>query len=145
MRRYCILLINKKLSKNEGSQIMPNYFKQSNPFLVPTTGDKQIEEHIGLASSGHRQFSIAHMIAPPEWSEPYQKPEFDEITIMVSGRKQVEVDSVEIILNPGETLLIKKGARVRYSNPFAEPAEYWSVCIPAFSPKTVHREKSNKR
>jgi len=123
---------------------MPNYFKQSNPFLVPTTDGKKIEEHFGLASSGHRQFSIAHMIAPPGWSEPYQKPEFDEITIMVSGRKHIEVDSVEIILNPGETLLIKKGTRVRYSNPFEEPAEYWSVCVPAFSPETAHRETESK-
>lgn len=124
---------------------MPNYFKQSNPFLVPTTDGKKIEEHFGLPSTNHQKFSIAHIIAPPGWLEPYQNPEFDEIIIMISGRKQVEVDSVEIILNAGETLFIKKGTRVRYSNPFAEPAEYWSVCMPAFSPETAHRETKNKR
>ena len=124
---------------------MPGYIKQTSPFCVPTKDGKLIEEHFGLASSGHRKFSIARMVAPPGWSEPYQKPEFDEITILISGRKCAEVEGEEIFLNPGETLLVRGGSRVRYSNPFTEPAEYWSVCFPAFSPETVHRELQRKR
>jgi mannose-6-phosphate isomerase-like protein (cupin superfamily) len=119
---------------------MAGYIKQTKPFRVPVTDGKLIEEYFGFASSGHQEFSIARMVAPPGWSEPYQNPEFDEITIIISGRKCAEVNGEKIFLSPGETLLVKRGSRVRYSNPFAEPAEYWSVCFPAFSPETVHRE-----
>ncbi len=119
---------------------MKNYIKQTTPFRVPTDDGKLIEEHFGRASTQHTNTSIAHMIAPPNWSEPYQIPEFDEFTIMISGKKQIEVDGETITLTAGETILIKKGARVRYSNPFETAAEYWSVCLPAFSPDTVHRE-----
>jgi mannose-6-phosphate isomerase-like protein (cupin superfamily) len=117
------------------------YFKQENPFRVPTLDNKIIDEHLGLASSGTSGFSVAHMMAPPHWSEPFQNPEFDEITLMVKGRKLVEVDDEKIELKAGETLLVKRGARVRYSNPFDEENEYWSVCIPAFDMDTVNREE----
>jgi mannose-6-phosphate isomerase-like protein (cupin superfamily) len=116
------------------------YFKHPKPFRVPTTDGKLIEEHLGLATTRTQEYSIAHMIAPPHWSEPHQKPEFDEITIMIRGRKMVEVDGDEIILLAGETLLVKSGARVQYSNPFDEENEYWSVCVPAFDINTVNRE-----
>ncbi|MGV3587754.1 MAG: cupin domain-containing protein [Adhaeribacter sp.] len=116
------------------------YFKQVKPFRVPTTDGKLIEEHLGLATTRTPAYSIAHMIAPPHWSEPHQKPEFDEITIVIRGRKMAEVDGEEIILQAGETLLVKSGARVKYSNPFDEETEYWSVCVPAFDINTVNRE-----
>ena len=118
------------------------YFKQDNPFRVPTTDNKLIEEHIGRASTQTEGFSIAHMVAPPNWSEPFQNPEFDEVTMMVRGRKLIEVDGDKIELKAGESILIKSGARVRYSNPFNEEAEYWSVCIPAFDINTVNREEA---
>ncbi|RAK65861.1 cupin domain-containing protein [Hymenobacter edaphi] len=116
------------------------YILNPAPFVVPTTDGKLIEEHVGLASTGTGQYSLAHMVAPPQWSEPPQCPEFDEITIVVRGRKRFEIDGEEVELAAGQALLIKAGARVRYSNPFAEECEYWSVCVPAFSPATVHRE-----
>lgn len=119
---------------------MKSYIKQSNPFVVPTTDGKIIEEHHGLASTGNPNFSVARMVAPPNWIEPFQTPTFDEITMLISGKKMIEIDGEQIILNPGESLLVKKGARVRYSNPYDEPAEYWSVCIPAFSIDLVNRE-----
>lgn len=118
------------------------YFKQSSPFIVPTTDGKAIEEHFGLASTQDEKLSIAHMIAPPGWSEPYQCPEFDEYILMVRGRKVIEIETDRVILNPGESLLVSKGSRVKYSNPFEDDAEYWSVCLPAFSPATVHRENT---
>jgi mannose-6-phosphate isomerase-like protein (cupin superfamily) len=117
------------------------YFRQQNPFCVPTTDGKLIEEHLGWASTQTGQYSVAHMVAPPRWSEPYQNPEFDEITIIVRGRKQFEVDGDTIELGAGESLLIKAGARVRYSNPFDAECEYWSICVPAFSMDTVNREE----
>lgn len=120
---------------------MKNFVKQTSPIKIPTTDGKIIEEYFGLASTQSPGYSVAHMVAPPGWSEPHQNPEFDEITIMVSGRKIAEVDGEEIELRAGECLLVKSGARVKYSNPFDESAEYWSVCIPAFSAEAAHREK----
>jgi mannose-6-phosphate isomerase-like protein (cupin superfamily) len=117
------------------------YLKQTQPFVVPTTDGKLIEEHFGQASTEQSAFSVAHMVAPPGWAEPAQTPEFDEVTILISGKKQIEVDGEVIVLLPGESILIKKGTRVRYSNPFDEPADYWSLCVPAFSPDTVRREE----
>ena len=117
------------------------YFKQTRPFRVPTHDGKLIEEHFGHASTRTGGFSVAHMVAPPHWSEPHQKPEFDEITIVTRGRKLIEVDGEEVEVKAGESLLIKAGARIRYANPFDEEAEYWSICIPAFDINTVHREE----
>lgn len=117
-----------------------NYLKQNNPFVVPTSDGKLIEEHFGMASNGQSTFSVAHMVAPPGWSEPHQTPTFDEVTIMISGQKLIEIDGEEIVLKAGESLLIKSGARIRYSNPFEEPANYWSLCVPAFTLDGVNRE-----
>lgn len=120
---------------------MKNYIKEDDPFIVPTNDMKLIEEHFGNASNKYDKCSIAHMEVPPRWKEPHQNPEFDEFTLMVKGKKMIEIDGEKVILEEGQTLLIKAGARVRYSNPFDEPAEYWSVCLPPFSLDNVHREK----
>ncbi len=120
---------------------MAAYFRNKKPFVVPTTDGKLIEEHIGKASSGDAQLSVAHMIAPPAWSEPFQTPLFDEVTVVIRGRKQFELDGEVLVLGPGESVLVRKGTRVRYSNPFEEEVEYWSFCIPAFTIETVQREE----
>ncbi|MDQ6609041.1 MAG: cupin domain-containing protein [Bacteroidota bacterium] len=117
------------------------YTIQKNPFVVPTTDGKIIEEHVGLASGGNNQISIAHMVAPPGWSEPFQTPEFDEYTLVSRGKKLFEADGDQIILEAGQSILIKAGTRARYSNPYNEECEYWSVCLPAFSIDKVHREE----
>lgn len=117
------------------------YFLQTAPFVVPTTDGKLIEEHAGGASTGQKNISIAHMVAPPHWGEPFQTPEFDEYTLVSRGQKQIEVDGQTLILQAGQSILIKGGTRVRYSNPFDAECEYWSVCLPAFSMDTVHREE----
>jgi mannose-6-phosphate isomerase-like protein (cupin superfamily) len=117
------------------------YFLQTSPFRVPTTDGKLIEEHFGLASTHTSAFSVAHMVAPPKWGEPHQTPEFDEVTIVLRGRKQIEIDGETVILTAGQTLLIKAGARIQYSNPFDEECEYWSVCVPAFDINSVNREE----
>lgn len=117
------------------------YQLQTQPFIVPTTDGKHIAEHAGLASTGDKHISIAHMVAPPHWGEPHQTPEFDEYMLVSRGRKMVEADGEQIILSAGQSILIKKGTRVRYSNPFDEVCEYWSVCLPAFSMEGVNREQ----
>jgi mannose-6-phosphate isomerase-like protein (cupin superfamily) len=117
------------------------YRLQTTPFIVPTNDGKLIEEHAGLATTGEKGMSIAHMIAPPGWSEPFQTPEFDEYTLVSRGKKMFEVENEQVIVEQGQSILIKKGTRVRYSNPFDEECEYWSICLPAFSIETVHREE----
>ncbi len=117
-----------------------SYLKQASPFRVPASDGKLIEEHFGRASAGGEALSIAHMIAPPGWSEPPQRPEFDEYTLVIRGKKRVTVDGEEITVTAGESLLVRRGASVRYANPFAEEVEYVSVCLPAFSPELAHRQ-----
>lgn len=119
---------------------MKKYYIQKNPFVVPTSDGKLIEEHFGKASIDTGDYSFAHMIAPPNWSEPFQIPEFDEITFIISGRKKIEVNGNDFILCKGESICIKRGSRVRYSNPFEEQCEYVSACIPAFTIERVKRE-----
>ena len=118
---------------------MKKYVIQKSPFIVPTTDGKLIEEHFGLASI-FSDLSIAHMIAPPNWSEPFQTPDFDEYTYIIKGRKQFNIDGLTIVLKKGESIKILKGTRVQYSNPFQEECEYLAVCNPAFSIKNVNRE-----
>ena len=118
---------------------MKKYRVQTRPFVVPTTDGKLIEEHWGN-STRNSEISIAHMVAPPNWSEPHQTPEFDEFTLIISGKKHFEIDGDSVILEKGQSILIEKGARVRYSKPFKEPCEYIACCLPAFSMDLVHRE-----
>lgn len=119
---------------------MKKYSIQTSPFIVPTTDGKLIEEHFGLATSGNTDVSIAHMIAPPDWSEPYQTPAFDEYTYIIKGKKQFIVDDDTVVLEAGQSIKIKKNTRVQYSNPFTEPCEYLAICLPAFSIDSVNRE-----
>jgi len=120
---------------------MKKYFIQNSPFIVPTTDGKLIEEHHGLASTKNADISIAHMIAPPKWSEPYQTPEFDEYTYIIKGKKQFIIDDEIIILETGQSIKIEKNTRVQYSNPFDEECEYIAICQPAFDFTKVHREE----
>lgn len=111
------------------------------PFVVPASGGKVIEEFVGGASTGTAAVSVAHMIAPPGWDEPWQRPDFDEVTVVLRGTMRVEHDGGHTDVRAGETILCRAGERIRYTNasPEAE-CEYWAVCTPAFSPGTVHRE-----
>jgi ethanolamine utilization protein EutQ len=119
---------------------MKKYKIQDSPFIVPTADGKLIEEHFGLATDGNSQISIAHMVAPSGWSEPFQTPEFDEYTYIIKGKKQFVVDGDPVILEAGQSIKIEKNTRVQYSNPFVEPCEYLAVCLPAFSIDAVNRE-----
>ena len=121
---------------------MKKYSVQTSPFIVPTTDGKIIKEHFGLASTSNSDISIAHMIAPPGWSEPFQTPEFDEFTFIIKGKKQFIIEGETIVLEAGQSIKITKNTRVQYSNPFTEPCEYLAICKPAFSIDLVNREPS---
>ena len=110
------------------------------PAVVESAGNlpKRIEEFAGRASTGETGVSIARMTSPPGWEEPAQSPEFDEYTIVIAGRVVVEHAGGTLEAGPGEVVHARPGERVRYSTP--EGAEYVAVCLPAFSPETVHRE-----
>jgi len=117
------------------------YQLQKSPIVIPTTDGKLIEEHFGKASDNNTAISIARMIAPSKWSEPFQTPEFDEYTYIIRGKKQCIIDNEKIILEAGQSIKIEKNTRVQYSNPFEEDCEYIAICLPAFSIETVHREE----
>lgn len=116
------------------------YHIQKSPFIVPTTDGKIIEEHNGLATDGNKEMSLAHMIAPSGWSEPFQTPEFDEYTYIIRGKKQFIIGDETVVLKAGESIKIDRNVRVQYSNPFKEECEYIAICTPAFHPDAVHRE-----
>jgi mannose-6-phosphate isomerase-like protein (cupin superfamily) len=117
------------------------YTIQKSPFVVPTTDGKLIEEHFGLASDKNQVISIAHMIAPPHWKEPFQTPAFDEYTYIIKGKKQFIIEDERVVLEVGQSIKIEKNTRVQYSNPFEEPCEYLAICTPAFSVDLVNREE----
>ena len=101
---------------------------------------KRIEEFVGRVSGGISQVSIARMVSPSGWSEPAQTPEFDEYSLVVRGVLNVETRQGTICVAAGQAVEVKAGEWVRYCTPGPEGAEYIAVCLPAFSPETVHRE-----
>ncbi len=118
---------------------MKSYYLQKNPFIVPTNDGKRIEEHFGCTTAPDEPISLAKMLAPPGWSEPFQTPEFDEYTFVIKGKKQITIVDQVVILEAGQSIKIPKNTRVKYANPFQEPCEYISVCSPPFSMDKVHR------
>ena len=123
---------------------MKKYNIQKSPIIVPTDDGKLIEEHFGLATNAKSKISIAHMVAPPHWKEPFQTPEFEEYTYIIKGKKQFIIEGDTIILEAGQSIKIEKNTRVQYSNPFDQECEYIAICLPAFSIKSVNREEVRK-
>jgi quercetin dioxygenase-like cupin family protein len=114
----------------------------SEPKVIPAAGEppKIIEEFIGIVNSETTTLSIAKMTSPSGWSEPGQTPEFDEYTIVLRGELQVETRGTVHRVSAGQAIIVSRGEWVRYSTPAPEGAEYIAVCLPAFSPATVHRD-----
>lgn len=114
------------------------------PTVIPAPGQppKQIQEFVGLANTGTAAVSIARMLSPPGWSEPRQTPEFDEYTVVLRGSLTVETSDGTFNVKAGQAFVAERGAWVRYSTPGAEVTEYIAVCLPAFSPETVHRDQT---
>ena len=113
------------------------------PTVIASAGNmpKQIHEFAGRVNSGHSDVSIARMISPSGWQEPGQRPEFEEITIVLRGLLRVEHEQGVTEVRAGQAIATAPGEWVRYSTPESDGAEYIAVCLPAFSPATVHRDE----
>jgi quercetin dioxygenase-like cupin family protein len=119
---------------------MPRLIKQPSVIEAAGTKPKLIEEFAGRVNSGHKSVSVAKMTSPQGWVEPGQTPEFEEITLVLSGMLRVEhIDGV-IEVRAGQAIVSLPGEWIRYSTPEPGGAEYVAVCLPAFSPDTVHRD-----
>src|SRR6185295_8899590 len=120
---------------------MPHLIEQ--PTIIKSAGNKpkQIQEFAGRVNSGHAGVSVARMVSPSGWQEPGQRPEFEEITIVLRGLLRVEHEKGTIDVRAGQAIVTSPGEWVRYSTPEPEGAEYLAVCLPAFSPATVHRDE----
>lgn len=116
--------------------------KISSPSVIKSAGSipKLIEEYVGHVNTKEDRISIAKMTSPVEWIEPGQRPEFDEYTIVLKGALRVRTKHEVYEINAGEGILVRKGEWVQYSTPYEGGAEYIAVCLPAFSPNTVHRD-----
>jgi mannose-6-phosphate isomerase-like protein (cupin superfamily) len=119
---------------------MPTLIDQ--PTRIPCVGTKPkaINEFVGRANTGTPSVSIARMISPAGWEEPGQTPEFEEYTVVLRGTLRVESRDGAMDVQAGQGVIAHAGEWVRYSTPGAEGAEYVAVCMPAFSPDTVHRD-----
>ena len=113
------------------------------PTQIRAAGNKPkiIKEFIGRVNSATGAVSIAHMKSPAGWVEPGQKPEFDEYTIVLKGRLRVRLKSKTFDVKAGQAVTVNKNQWIQYSTP-KSGAEYIAVCLPAFSPRLVHRDKS---
>ena len=114
------------------------------PAVVAAAGTKpkRIEEFAGRVNSGHAQVSVARMTSPTGWQEPGQRPDFEEITVVLRGMVRVEHDTGVLDVRAGQAVVTSPGEWIRYSTPEADGAEYVAICLPAFSPDTVHRDES---
>lgn len=114
------------------------------PSIIKSAGNmpKIIEEFIGKVNSRNNDVSIARMKSPGGWVEPGQTPEFDEYTLVLKGTLHVKTKNETIVVTASQAVIVNKGEWVQYSSPETDGAEYIAVCLPAFSPDTVHRDIS---
>jgi mannose-6-phosphate isomerase-like protein (cupin superfamily) len=114
-----------------------------NPTVIECVGTKPklIQEFAGRVNSGHAAVSVARMISPSGWEEPGQRPEFEEITVVLKGTLRVEHEKGALDVRAGQAVVASAGEWVRYSTPGPDGAEYVAVCLPAFTPTTVHRDE----
>jgi mannose-6-phosphate isomerase-like protein (cupin superfamily) len=112
------------------------------PTVVAAAGTKpkRIEEYVGRVNSGDDSVSIAHMRSPAGWVEPGQTPDFRELTVVLHGLLRVEHAGGALDVHAGQAIVTEPGEWIRYSTPQTDGAEYIAVCLPAFSPDTVHRD-----
>ena len=119
---------------------MPDLIAAPTRVLAAGNKPKSIDEYVGRVNSRTAEVSIAHMRSPSGWLEPGQTPEFDEYTLVLHGMLRVTHRRGALDVRPGQAVIVRSGEWVRYSSPEADGAEYVAVCLPAFSPDTVHRD-----
>ena len=115
-----------------------------NPSRVEAAGTKPklIDEFVGRVNTGEERLSVARMHSPQGWVEPGQRPEFDEWTVVLAGCLRVEHEEGALDVRAGQAVLVRAGEWVRYSTPEPGGAHYVAICLPAFSPDTVHRDEA---
>jgi quercetin dioxygenase-like cupin family protein len=118
---------------------MPELIESPSRVEAAGTKPKLIDEYAGRVNNGEERLSVAHMRSPAGWVEPGQRPDFDEYTLVLSGLLLLEHEGGTLEVRPGQAVLARAGEWVRYSTP--DGAEYVAVCLPAFSPDTVHRDE----
>jgi ethanolamine utilization protein EutQ (cupin superfamily) len=119
---------------------MPELIEGPSRVEAAGTKPKLIDEYVGRVNTGEERVSVAHMRSPAGWVEPGQRPDFDEYTVVLDGRIEVEHEGGTLSVPAGQAVLTRAGEWIRYSTP--EGAEYIAVCLPAFAPDTVHRDES---
>lgn len=119
---------------------MPTLINAPTPIEAAGTPTKRIEEFVGRVNTDDSIVSIARMVSPSGWQEPGQRPEFREYTVVLRGKLHVEHEDGTIEVSAGQAIITEPGEWVRYSTPGPDGAEYLAVCLPAFSPATVHRD-----
>ena len=114
----------------------------TSPKIIEAAGNKPkiISEFIGRVNSSNENISIAKMTSPVGWEEPGQTPEFDEYTLVLKGMLRVQTKENVLEVNAGQAIITYADEWIRYSTPNPEGAEYIAICLPAFSPETVHRD-----
>ena len=118
---------------------MPRLIEKPTRIQAAGTKPKLIDEYVGRVNSATSALSIAHMRSPAGWEEPGQTPDFDEYTIVLNGTLRVRSRAGDLEVRAGQAVIAAKGEWIQYSTP--EGAEYIAVCLPAFSPETVHRDE----
>ena len=119
---------------------MPTLIEKPTRIQAAGNKPKLIDEFIGRVNSGTTQLSVARMRSPGGWIEPGQTPEFDEYTVVLAGKLHVESKQGVLEVAAGQAVITRASEWVRYSTPGPEGAEYIAICLPAFSPQTVHRD-----
>ena len=119
---------------------MPTLIPQPTVIAAAGTRPKRIEEYAGRVNSGHTGVSVARMQSPEGWEEPGQRPEFEEITVVLKGLLRVDHEAGTLDVRAGQAVVTAPGEWIRYSSPDPGGAEYVAICLPAFSPDTVHRD-----
>jgi mannose-6-phosphate isomerase-like protein (cupin superfamily) len=119
---------------------MPTLIAQPKRIEAAGNKPKLIDEFIGRVNSGESRLSIARMKSPGGWVEPRQRPEFDEFTLVLAGMLRVKHEKGQLDVRAGQAVVAHAGEWVQYSTPLPEGAEYVAICLPAFSPATVHRD-----
>ncbi len=120
---------------------MPELIESPTRVLAAGNKPKQIDEYVGHVNNGESRLSVAHMRSPEGWVEPGQRPQFDEYTVVLRGLLRVEFEGGSLDVRGGQAVLARAGEWVRYSSPHEDGAEYIAVCLPAFTPETVHRDE----
>ncbi len=120
---------------------MPRLIPAPSRVTAAGTPPKTIDEYVGRVNTGDGRLSVAHMRSPSGWSEPGQRPEFDEITVVLRGALRVEHEGGQLEVAAGQAVHTAPGEWVRYSSPGPDGAEYVAVCLPAFELGAANRDE----